>query len=153
MKILSEEAIEQLALDELQALGWQIAFGPDIAFDGPHPERNAAANYGDVVLVQRLREALVRINPEMPDAAIEEALRQMLTLDSPALIENNRRFHQLLTDGVDVSWTGAEGERHALAPLPPAGTVSCPSAPSTAPTSTASRATKSRPKAKCSRGL
>ncbi len=112
MTNLSENAIEQMALDELQALGWQVAFGPDIAFDSPRPEREAAANYGDVVLVGRLRAALERINPDMPDAAIEEALRQVLTLESPALIENNRRFHQMLTDGVDVSWMGAEGERH-----------------------------------------
>ena len=112
MAHLTENAIEQMALDELQTLGWQVAFGPDIAFDGASPERKAAANYGDVVLVGRLRDALVRINPEMPDAAIEEALRQVLTLESPALIENNRRFHRMLTDGVDVSWMGSEGEQH-----------------------------------------
>jgi len=112
MTHLTENAIEQMALDKLQALGWQVAFGPDIGFDGTFPERDAAANYGDVVLVRRLREALVRINPEMPDAAIEEALRQVLTQESPALIENNRRFHRMLTDGVEVSWMGAEGERH-----------------------------------------
>ncbi len=44
MTHLSEDAIEQMALDEFQALGWQVAFGPDIAFDGPHPERDAAVN-------------------------------------------------------------------------------------------------------------
>jgi len=112
MSILSEESIEQMALDEFQALGWQVAFGPDIAFDGPHPERKAAANHSDVVLKRRLYEALVRINPEMPDAAIEEALRKVLTLESPALVENNRSLHRMLTDGVDVSWMGPEGERH-----------------------------------------
>jgi len=112
MSQLTEEAIEEMALDELRALGWQSAFGPDIAFDGQAPERDAAANYGDVVLVGRLREALVRINPGMSEAAIDEALRKVLTLDSPALIENNRRFHQMLTDGVDVSWMGPQGERH-----------------------------------------
>jgi len=76
---LTENAIEQMALDQLHTLGWQVAFGPDIAFDGPHPEREAASNYGDVVLTGRLRDALRRINPEMPDAAIDEALRQILT--------------------------------------------------------------------------
>ncbi|MBW2599851.1 MAG: hypothetical protein JRC60_07215, partial [Deltaproteobacteria bacterium] len=79
MTQLSENEIEDLALDELRNLGWYTAFGPDIAFDGPHPEREAAANYGDVVLTGRLRDALRRINPEMPDAAIDEALRQILT--------------------------------------------------------------------------
>ena len=112
MAHLTENDIEQMALDELQKLGWQVAFGPDIAFDGASPEREAAAGYGDVVLVGRLREALVRLNPKMPDAAIDEAMRQVLTLESPALIENNRWFHRMLTDGVDVSWMGPEGERH-----------------------------------------
>ncbi|HIQ05877.1 MAG TPA: type I restriction endonuclease subunit R [Anaerolineae bacterium] len=106
---LTESAIEQMALQELQALGWQVAFGPDIAPDGDRPERIA---YHEVALKERLRDALVRINPEMPDAAIEEAMRQVLTLESPALIENNRRFHRMLTDGVDVSWMEAEGERY-----------------------------------------
>jgi len=112
MSNLTEEAIEQLALQELRALDWNTAFGPDIAFDGPRPERDAAANYGDVVLVKRLHEAMVRINPDMPDAAVEEALRIVLTPESPALIESNRRFHRMLTDGVDVSWMGPQGERH-----------------------------------------
>ena len=112
MTYLSENAIEQMALKDLKELGWQVAFGPDIAFDGPHPEREKGSFYSDVILIRRLREALVRINPDLPDSAIEEALRQVLTLESPALIENNRRFHQMLTDGVDVSWMGAEGERH-----------------------------------------
>ncbi len=112
MTILTENAIEQMALNNLKDLGWQTAFGPDIACDGLFPERDAAANYRDVVLVQRLRDTLARINPNMPDAAIEEALRQVLKLESPALIENNRHFHKMLTDGVDVSWRGAEGEQH-----------------------------------------
>ena len=109
MNHLTENAIEQMALEQLQTLGWQVAFGPDIAPDGSRPERET---YGEVVLVERLREALMRINPDMPEAAIEEALRQVLTPESPALIENNRRFHRMLTDGVDVSWMGPKGVQH-----------------------------------------
>jgi len=108
----TEESIEQMALSQLEALGFDVAHGPDIAFDGPHPERDPAANYGDVVLVEQLRSALTRINAGLPPAAIEEAIRKVLTTDSPALIENNRRFQQMLTDGVDVSWMAPEGERH-----------------------------------------
>ena len=112
MTNLSESDIEKLALEELDALDWDTAFGPDIAFDGPYPERSPKANYSDVVLVRRLRDALVSINSEVPEEAIDEAVRQVLTLESPALIENNRRFHQMLTDGVDVSWMGEKGEQH-----------------------------------------
>jgi len=108
----TEDSIEQLALAQLAELGWRTAFGPDIACDGPNPERDSRANYGDVVLVERLRNALTRINPDLPRKAIEEAIRKVLTPESPALIENNRRFHRMLTDGVDVSWMALEGERH-----------------------------------------
>ena len=108
----TEDDIEQLALSQLTELGWEAVFGPDITFDGPRPERDPAANYGDVVLIERLRLALGRINPDVPSPAIEEAIRKVLTTESPALIENNRRFHRMLTDGVDVSWMAPEGERY-----------------------------------------
>ncbi len=111
----TEDSIEQMALSQLEALGFDVAHGPDIAFDGPNPERDPAANYGDVVLVERLRSALTRINAGLPQAAIEEAIRKALTTESPALIENNRRFHRMLTDGVDTSWMAPEGERHGKA--------------------------------------
>ncbi|RMH08494.1 MAG: type I restriction endonuclease subunit R [Nitrospirae bacterium] len=80
-----------------------------MAPDGARPEREG---YADVVLKGRLRAAVERINPELPAAAIEEAVRKVLTPESPALIENNRAFHRMLTDGVDVSWMGPEGEHH-----------------------------------------
>jgi len=92
-----------------EPLGWQYAHGPEIAPDGDAPERE---DWGDVVLAGRLRDALQRINPSIPGEAIEEAMRQVLRPESPSLIENNRRFHQMLTDGVDVSWRTEEGERH-----------------------------------------
>jgi len=109
MNGLNEESIEQMALEQLRDLGWQTAFGPDIAPDGNRPERGA---YHQVVLQDRLRAALRKINPDLPSVAIEEALRRVLTPESPALIENNRRFHRMLTDGVDVSWMADEGERY-----------------------------------------
>ncbi len=109
MTQLTEANIEQMALDELRALGWQVAFGPDLAPEGTRPERTG---YGDVVLAGRLRRTLEHLNPDLPPAALDEALRQVLHPESPALIENNRRFHRMLTDGVDVSWMGPRGERH-----------------------------------------
>ncbi|WP_457673780.1 type I restriction endonuclease subunit R, partial [Thiolapillus sp.] len=108
----TEDAIEQMALAQLAELGWQTAFGPDIAADGIAPERDSTANHGDVVLEKRLRGALARINADLPPPAIDEAVRKVLSTESPALIGNNRRFHRMLTDGVDVSWMAPEGERH-----------------------------------------
>ena len=115
MNRTTEDAIEQAALAWLEELGYQLAHGPDLAFDGPAPERSAAANYGDVVLEQRLREAIERLNPDLPAEAVEEVRRRVVRTDSPSLIENNRTFHRMLTDGVDVSWMAPEGEKHAKA--------------------------------------
>lgn len=108
MTAFTESTVESAALAWLESLGWQTAFGPDIAPDGARPERE---RYADVVLKGRFRAAVERINPGMPTVAIEEAVRKVCTPESPSVIENNRRFHQMLTDGVDVSWMGAQGER------------------------------------------
>ena len=98
---LDEAQVELVVLDILGELGWPRAFGPDIAFDGERPER---ASYGDVVLVGRLREALARINPKVPEEAIEEAVRKITRTESPSMVENNRRFHRMLTEGVPVEY-------------------------------------------------
>ncbi|MDY6823974.1 MAG: type I restriction endonuclease subunit R [Thermodesulfobacteriota bacterium] len=101
MNKTSETTLGNTTLDWFAALNWQTAFGPDISPDGEHGER---ADYGQVVLTGRLRDALERINPEIPVAAVDEAVRKIIRTESPSLIENNRRFHQMLTDGVDVSY-------------------------------------------------
>ena len=103
---LDEAQVELVVLDILGELGWPRAFGPDIAFDGERPERTS---YGDMVLVGRLREALARINPNVPEEAIEEAIRKVTRTESPSLVENNRRFHRMLTEGVPVEYHARDG--------------------------------------------
>jgi type I restriction enzyme R subunit len=103
---VNESAVEETVLDWLAALGYEIAHGPAISPGGPTPERD---DYRDVVLVRRLRQSLQRINPDLPSAAIEETVRRVLQTESPSLIENNRRFHRLLTDGVDVECRDEDG--------------------------------------------
>ncbi|MDZ7641459.1 MAG: type I restriction endonuclease subunit R [Desulfurivibrio sp.] len=115
MTKINEDAIEQTALAWLGELGYRLAQGADLAFDGPAAERVAEANYGDVVLAGRLRAAIERLNPALPAEVVDEVLRRVQRADSPSLVENNRAFHRLLTDGVDVSWMAAEGEQHAKA--------------------------------------
>ena len=102
MSGISEATLETTVLTWLENFGYDIEHGPDIAFDGVKPERDASANYTDVVLIGRLRESLERINPEIPREAIDEAVRKITRTESPSLIENNRRFHRMLTDSVDV---------------------------------------------------
>lgn len=71
---LTESVVEDAALGWLEAIGWRIAHGPDIAPDMPTAERR---DYGEVVLATRLRDALARLNPALPGDALEEAFRKL----------------------------------------------------------------------------
>ncbi len=106
-KLITEADVEEMALGWFESLGYQVAHGPDIAPDGDKPER---ARYDDAVLLGRLRAALGRINPQAPEAALDEAARRATTPDSPSLLENNHRFHRMLTEGVDVEVHRGGGE-------------------------------------------
>src|SRR5258708_7223367 len=106
MSQLLESFIEQASLDWLQELGYTYAFGPDLAFDGPAPERE---NYEVVLLLARLREAIARINPNIPAQAQEEALRRITRRMQPLLLLNNYAFHRLLVEGVTVEFKDKDG--------------------------------------------
>ncbi|OUI80281.1 type I restriction endonuclease subunit R [Acetobacter tropicalis] len=104
---ISEDIVEQAAIETLQEIGWSYLHGSVIAPDGSAPERRS---FGDVVLVGRLEASVARINPDAPEAARNEAVRRVLTGELPSLVEENRRVHKLLTDGVDVEFRGDDGK-------------------------------------------
>lgn len=101
MAKLSESGIETLAIERLQALGFGYVYGPDIAPDSANPER---ASFAEVLLLPRLRNAVARINPTLPTAALDEAIKTTQRISSPELLANNEVFHRLLTEGVNVSY-------------------------------------------------
>jgi len=105
---ISETTVEDAAMMWLEELGYETAFGPDISPGGAHPERQA---FSDVLLFGRLRQALVRINPHLPDEAIEEAFTKVCHLDAVTMEENNRRFHKMLRNGVPVEVIEENGQR------------------------------------------
>ncbi|MCQ8182316.1 type I restriction endonuclease subunit R [Methylomonas sp. SURF-1] len=98
---MTEDQLEQEALGWLAEVGYSNLYGPDLAPDGDTPERG---NYQQVVLVERLRAAVARLNPSIPLTAREDAVRQVLDLGIPSLLAANRRFHQLLVNGVPVEY-------------------------------------------------
>ncbi len=99
MSGMTENILEETALAWLGDMGYEILHGPDLAPDGVAPERE---NYGQVVLFARLRQALERVNPDVPGEGIDEAVRQIQNLTSPDLLTTNRAFHRVLTDGIPV---------------------------------------------------
>ena len=108
MKKITESDIEQLTIKLLEKQGYQYLHGPDIAPDGIRPERES---YEDTLLVERLRKAVRRINPTVPEEARKDAIRQLQRLNSPGLLENNEAFHRMLTEGIKVTYQKDGEER------------------------------------------
>ena len=106
MTRFAESTVEDAALEWLDGLGYQVLYGPDIAPGEPAAERDS---YGEAVLPGRLRAALERNNPDVPQAALEEAIRKLLVAENPSLIANNHRFHRFLVDGVPVEYRTDDG--------------------------------------------
>jgi type I restriction enzyme, R subunit len=101
MTKITESSIEQFAIELLEKQGFQYLYGPDIAPDSDTPERQS---FEDVLFLEKLRSAISRINPELPNDAREDAIKQILRLNSPELITNNETFHRMLTEGIKVSY-------------------------------------------------
>ncbi|MDQ3817555.1 MAG: type I restriction endonuclease, partial [Acidobacteriota bacterium] len=104
--VLTESHVEDAALEWLDQLGFTVLHGPDIAPGEPAAERES---YGEVVLTSRLRSKLKALNPGIPSGALDEALRKITRPESPSLVTNNRLFHRMLVDGVEVEYKRDDG--------------------------------------------
>ncbi|MFN5050906.1 MAG: type I restriction endonuclease subunit R [Planctomyces sp.] len=103
---LNESIVENAALEWFSDLGYAIGTGPDIAPGEPAAERSS---FSDVILMSRLQDAIRRLNPQIPPEAQEEALRKVVRLDTASFIGNNRAFHKMLRDGVEVEYSRLDG--------------------------------------------
>jgi len=103
---IDESIVEGATLEWLNDLGYSTGHGPHLAPGERAAERDS---FGDVVLVGRLRDAIHRLNPKVPEEAREEALRKVLRVASPSLIQSNREFHKMLRDGVEVEYRREDG--------------------------------------------
>ncbi|MBT7769671.1 MAG: type I restriction endonuclease subunit R, partial [Rhodospirillales bacterium] len=103
---INEDLVEQAALAIIQELGWHYEDPVSIAPDGPNKQRTSN---GEVVLLDLLTAAARRINPDIPEEALQSALRQVQISETPSLIEENRRIHRLLVDGIDVEYRRPDG--------------------------------------------
>ena len=106
MSAITESEVESATLSWLSDIGWRTAHGPDIAPGTPGAERS---DYGDVILVQRLRDALARLNPNLPADALDDAFRKLTRSQGTTLETRNRAFHRMTVDGVTVEYRDANG--------------------------------------------
>ena len=110
---ITESEIEQATIEWFKELRYSVLFGPDISpgrgeVISPLQER---ASYSDVILENRLHSALIKINPDIPGEAIEDAYWKLTRAihESPPLAANNHRFHKMLTEGIDVEYQDETG--------------------------------------------
>ncbi|NIA18539.1 MAG: HsdR family type I site-specific deoxyribonuclease [Simkaniaceae bacterium] len=103
---ITEDALEQSMLGWLNELGYEILHGPDIAPGEPAEERS---DYSDAILHGRLRTAVARINPHIPGDALDDALKKLRSISSPSLGLENRDFHHLLVNGIEVEVRQEDG--------------------------------------------
>ena len=111
MTRFTESEIEEFAIELLEKQGWRYVYGPDIAPDEAKQER---ASFGDVILMDRLFEAVKRINPHLEPENIVDAIRQLQRMISPELIANNEAFHRMQTEGINISQQKDGAERGDL---------------------------------------
>jgi type I restriction enzyme R subunit len=105
MAFTTEDEIELYNLELLETLGYKYQYGYDIQPEGQHSERET---FSDILLKDRLKNAIAKLNPDIPLEAREEAFKQITTLNTPDLLNNNETFHQYLTEGIDIEyqWNG-----------------------------------------------
>ncbi|WP_322895658.1 MULTISPECIES: type I restriction endonuclease subunit R [unclassified Yoonia] len=106
MATLTEAEVEAVLLAQLGDLGYTYLNDTLSGPDGSSPERDA---YSDTFLSDRLRAAITRLNPNIPDDAREDAIRKLLSVERPSLIEENRRLHRAMVEGVPVEYRAKDG--------------------------------------------
>jgi type I restriction enzyme R subunit len=107
MTAFTESVIEQAALSWLKGLGWRVTHALETAPGEAGAER---ADYAQVVLEARLRNALARLNPVLPPEALEDAFRRLKRPEGAELLARNRAVHRLLVEGVTVEYRSPDGE-------------------------------------------
>ena len=92
-------------------LGWESVYAYNNEDFGPHSLLGRTSDR-EVVLVRILRERLEHLNPGLPDAAYDDAVRQLTAAAaSQSLIAANREKHDLIRDGVKVTFLDFKGAR------------------------------------------
>ena len=108
LSAFTKSIVEDATLAWLEALGYEVLHGPDIVAGEPGAERSGP-NYRDVLLGRWLRQALVRLNPDLPPEALEDTWRKLTRVNSPSLMERNRAVHWVLVDGLAVGYRRKDG--------------------------------------------
>lgn len=94
-------------IDWLKEMGYDYEFGPDLAPGGSLQERES---FREVVLLLRLKRSLRRLNPELSDSAIDDAVAKIIGFEHPSLDIANKEVFKMLVEGVRLEVKDKKGE-------------------------------------------
>lgn len=100
--MLNENDIEQLTLQRLQSLGWEYRYGKDLPV---HEGEFSRGDLSGVIFIEQLREAVRKLNPQLPESAVNSVVKFATKSDIGDLVVRNQAFYKLLRDGVRVEYT------------------------------------------------
>ena len=101
--IYTEADYENTIIELFEDMGWRHVYGPDVERD-----------YEDPLYEEQLDDAIHRINPEMPESAIHEALFKLKNFDNADLVQKNAVFMDYIQHGVEVRYLVGSEERSGL---------------------------------------
>lgn len=103
---LLESDIESLALDTLKKVGYTIYKSPSSSLSNPEIDAMRQNDHAKALLIDKVEQALRKLNPGYSEEIYHEALRQLIRLaDNPDMMINNHYFHKLLIEGIRVKTT------------------------------------------------
>lgn len=110
-QFIAESALEEVCLGYFAELEWEVYWGPDLACDGPAPER---PDFREVLLPQVLERSIRRLNPTLPDESVAAAITTLSRPESADLMLESLRIHQAVTEGVTVEVRQSDGSVRSL---------------------------------------
>lgn len=128
MTTFSESVVENAALAWLEAPGYAVLHRPAIAAGEPAAARSEST-YRDVLLEGWLRQALARLNPDLPHEALEDVYRKRTRVDAHSFLQRNRAVHRMLADGVTVKYRRTDGSSPRFTSSRPRPRSSMPPSP------------------------
>ena len=129
LTLINENTLVQQTTAEYMRdeLGWDLVyayneetFGPEGILGRKHDR--------DVILTRYLGEALVTLNPNLPQRAYQEAIRQILEYSiTHSTLQINRDKYELFKDGVLIQFKDDKGELVKRPVIFGGSLFSCPS--------------------------
>ena len=101
MSLITEEQVELQGIEWFKELGYQYKDGYEIAPEGVNPERD---DFRQVILEERFKSAIIKINPDIPKQTIQNSIPQILNPNIPGLLNCNREMHKWITKGLKVTF-------------------------------------------------